>query len=179
MVCAHSVSHCFATCLGVLQRGFANKKMGSHMLRRQFVVSASLGAFILAAPAIAASGAPTPTSGDAALLALLDAIFADGVRHSPQSATSYGLDIGSLASRVHAFLTGRRRPRHPDPTTRVTGPNGIRPPSSCNPLALSRSQGYPRTALAGQTSFGTSTRSFNRPLSSPGRTAALIWLYCS
>ena len=67
------------------------------MLRRQFVVSASLGAFILAAPAIAATGAPTPTSGDAALLALLDAIFADGVRHSPQSATSYGLDVGSLA----------------------------------------------------------------------------------
>ncbi len=66
------------------------------MLRREFMVSGGAAALALSAePVLAKAMAP---QGDAALNATLDAVFADGIAHSPESATSLGLDKGKLAA---------------------------------------------------------------------------------
>ncbi len=65
------------------------------MDRRQFIASGSAAALALAAePALAKVKA---VGGDARLTATLDAVFHDGIAHSPEYATSLGLDKGKLA----------------------------------------------------------------------------------
>ena len=65
------------------------------MDRRQFMASGSAAAVALAAEPVLARGAAV--QGDAALNATLDAVFQDGIAHSPEYATSLGLDKGKLA----------------------------------------------------------------------------------
>ncbi|WP_309752499.1 DUF885 family protein [Novosphingobium sp.] len=65
------------------------------MLRRDFLLSSGALAATLAADPTFAKGAAA--RGDKALLALLDAIFADQMQHSPEYATYLGLDTGKLA----------------------------------------------------------------------------------
>ena len=67
------------------------------MLRRHFIATASIGALVLAAPSFAVAATGGATAGDAGLTALLDATFAEMVRFEPESATDYGLDVGTLA----------------------------------------------------------------------------------
>ena len=66
------------------------------MDRRQFIASSS--ALALAVPSLSQVALAAPkVRGDAALRALLDAIFADDLVASPQDATGYGLDKDRLA----------------------------------------------------------------------------------
>ena len=67
------------------------------MDRRAFIASGTAAASIALLPGSAAA-APT---GDAALTAAFDAIFADTVRSSPEGATSLGLDKGANAALRH------------------------------------------------------------------------------
>ncbi len=65
------------------------------MDRRHFLAGAGATAAAFAAEPIWAKG--LARNADKALLALLDAMFQDGIVHSPESATSLGLDKGRLA----------------------------------------------------------------------------------
>ncbi len=65
------------------------------MDRRHFLAGAGATAAAFAAEPIWAKG--LARNADQALLALLDAMFQDGIAHSPESATSLGLDKGRLA----------------------------------------------------------------------------------
>ena len=65
------------------------------MDRRQFIAAAGATATAFAAEPLWAKVAAS--SGDKALLGLLDAMFNDGIAHSPEFATSLGLDKGKLA----------------------------------------------------------------------------------
>jgi uncharacterized protein (DUF885 family) len=65
------------------------------MDRRQFIAAAGATATAFAAEPIWAKVASP--SGDKALLALLDAVFNDGIANSPEFATYLGLDKGKLA----------------------------------------------------------------------------------
>lgn len=80
------------------------------MHRREFMVSGSATALALAAEPVLARGAAS--QGDASLKATLDAVFADGIAHSPEYATSLGLDKGRLAvlrSRLSPATAAERR----------------------------------------------------------------------
>ncbi|HEU0045603.1 DUF885 domain-containing protein [Sphingomonas sp.] len=63
------------------------------MDRRQFIAGGTAAATVALLPATAAT-----QKGDAALTAAFDTIFADGVRASPEGATSLGLDKGANAA---------------------------------------------------------------------------------
>lgn len=65
------------------------------MERREFLAASGAMALALAAEPGFAKGAAA--RGDKALLALLDAMFNDGIAHSPEFATALGLDKGKLA----------------------------------------------------------------------------------
>lgn len=65
------------------------------MDRRQFIASGSAAALALAAEPVLAKG--KALGGDARLASTLDAVFHDGISHSPEYATSLGLDKGKLA----------------------------------------------------------------------------------
>ena len=65
------------------------------MDRRQFIAAAGATATAFAADPVWAKG--LAVNADKALLALLDAIFNDQILHSPEFATSLGLDKGKLA----------------------------------------------------------------------------------
>lgn len=68
------------------------------MDRRNFLMSGSVAALALAhEPALAAIDAAGGPAGDVALAPMLEAIFADGIAHSPEFATMLGLDSGKLA----------------------------------------------------------------------------------
>jgi len=70
--------------------------------RRTFIATGAATAAVASPAAIAAPAA----QGDAALKATLDAIFDDNILHSPETATSLGLDKGALAA-----LKARLSPR--------------------------------------------------------------------
>ncbi len=74
------------------------------MDRRSFMISGSATALLLGAEPVFAAAKARP-QGDAALNATLDAIFRDNVIHSPETATSLGLDTGA-----NAALKGRLSP---------------------------------------------------------------------
>ena len=65
------------------------------MDRRQFIAAAGATATAFAADPVWAKG--LALNADKALLALLDAMFQDAIAHSPEFATSLGLDKGRLA----------------------------------------------------------------------------------
>ena len=65
------------------------------MDRRQFIAAAGATATAFAADPVWAKG--LALNADKALLALLDAMFNDAIAHSPEYATSLGLDKGRLA----------------------------------------------------------------------------------
>ena len=65
------------------------------MERREFLAASGAMALALAADPTFAKG--PAAKGDKALLGLLDAIFNDGIAHSPEFATVLGLDKGKLA----------------------------------------------------------------------------------
>ena len=65
------------------------------MDRRNFIAGAGAAAAAFAAEPVWAKG--FALNGDKALLALLDAMFNDSITHSPEFATSLGLDKGKLA----------------------------------------------------------------------------------
>ena len=65
------------------------------MDRRHFMASGSAAALALAAQPVLAKG--KALGGDAGLNATLDAVFQDGIAHSPEYATALGLDKGKLA----------------------------------------------------------------------------------
>ena len=65
------------------------------MDRRQFMASGSAAAVALATPPALAR--VVANGGDAALNSTLDAVFQDGIAHSPEYATALGLDKGKLA----------------------------------------------------------------------------------
>ncbi|MFM2301146.1 MAG: hypothetical protein RLZZ84_882 [Pseudomonadota bacterium] len=82
------------------------------MDRRQFLASGSAAALALAAEPVLAKGmAP---AGDAGLNALLDAVFADGIAHSPEYATGLGLDKGKLAPLRGQLSPATAAERHAD-----------------------------------------------------------------
>ena len=66
------------------------------MDRRQFIASGTAAATVALVPGMAAAA-----TGDAALTAAFDAIFADTVKNSPGFATSLGLDKGANAALKH------------------------------------------------------------------------------
>ena len=66
------------------------------MDRRAFLASSAAASLALGLPGVAFAQA-----GDAKLNALFDAIFADTLRHSPERATSLGLDKGADAGLKH------------------------------------------------------------------------------
>ena len=72
------------------------------MDRRQFIAAAGATATAFAADPVWAKG--LSLNADRALLALLDAMFNDAIAHSPEFATSLGLDKGKLAP-LRAMLT--------------------------------------------------------------------------
>ncbi len=74
------------------------------MDRRQFIASGSALALVGIAPPTLAKA--VPKTGDAALTALLDAVFADNVATGPEDATGLGLDKGA-----NAALKSRLSPR--------------------------------------------------------------------
>lgn len=80
------------------------------MLRRDFLIAGgALAAGLAAEPGFASGPA---ARGDKALLALLDAIFADSLQHSPEYATYLGLDTGKLAfqrSRLAPITVAERK----------------------------------------------------------------------
>ncbi|HVR91572.1 MAG TPA: DUF885 family protein [Novosphingobium sp.] len=81
------------------------------MDRRNFMISGSATALVLGAEPVLAATRARP-QGDAALNAALDAIFNDGVIHSPETATSLGLDKGAnaaLKSRLSPATAAFRR----------------------------------------------------------------------
>lgn len=81
------------------------------MDRRQFLASGSATALVLAAePALAKVAA----GGDGALHATLDAVFADGIAHSPEYATALGLDKGKLAPLRSQLSPATAAERHAD-----------------------------------------------------------------
>lgn len=82
------------------------------MDRRQFIAAAGATATAFAAePLWAKVAAP---SGDKALLALLDAMFNDGIARSPEFATSLGLDKGKLAPLRSQLSPATAAERHKD-----------------------------------------------------------------
>ncbi|WP_374531164.1 DUF885 family protein [Novosphingobium sp.] len=82
------------------------------MDRRQFLASGSAAALAFAVePALAKGRA---LKGDAALNATLDAIFEDGIAHSPEYATALGLDKGKLAPLRGQLSPGTAAERHAD-----------------------------------------------------------------
>ncbi len=82
------------------------------MDRRQFLATGSAAALAFAAePALAKVAAPR---GDAALRAALDAVFADGIAHSPEYATALGLDKGKLAALRSQLSPATAAERHAD-----------------------------------------------------------------
>ena len=66
------------------------------MDRRQFIATGTAAATVALVPGMA-----TAATGDAALTATFDFVFADGVRNSPEGATSLGLDKGENAALRH------------------------------------------------------------------------------
>ena len=66
------------------------------MDRRQFIATGTAAATVALVPGMAAAA-----TGDAALTAAFDAIFADTVKNSPGFATSLGLDKGANAALKH------------------------------------------------------------------------------
>lgn len=80
--------------------------------RRQFMASGSAAALAMAAGPALAKG--TAVGGDARLNGLLDAVFADGIAHSPEGATSLGLDKGKLAHLRGQLSPGTAAERHAD-----------------------------------------------------------------
>ena len=66
------------------------------MDRRSFLASGTAVTALSLLPSVA--HAATATAGDAALDALFVRIFDDGLLHSPETATSFGLDKGKLAA---------------------------------------------------------------------------------
>lgn len=82
------------------------------MDRRQFMASGSAAALVLAGePALAKAKV---LGGDAALNATLDAVFQDGIAHSPEYATSLGLDKGKLAALRGQLSPATAAERHSD-----------------------------------------------------------------
>ncbi len=82
------------------------------MDRRQFLASGSAAALALAAEPVLAKG--VAAKGDAALNATLDAVFADGIAHSPEYATALGLDKGKLAPLRGQLSPATAAERHSD-----------------------------------------------------------------
>ena len=81
------------------------------MDRREFITTASATALLAGAEPAWAAVRATP-QGDAALTRAMDAIFADRIAHSPETATSLGLDKGAnavLKSRLSPITAAERR----------------------------------------------------------------------
>lgn len=71
------------------------------MDRRDFLCSTGVFGALALLPAAAARAALAAAPGDAALAALFDRIFAEGLQESPESATQLGLDKGANAALKH------------------------------------------------------------------------------
>lgn len=84
------------------------------MDRRDFLVSGSAAALALAAEPAWAKARGKAKGPDAALNVLFDAIFADSIAHSPEYATSLGLDKGKLAPLRFQLTPGTAAERQAD-----------------------------------------------------------------
>ena len=82
------------------------------MDRRQFIAAAGATATAFAADPVWAKG--LALNADKALLALLDAMFNDAIAHSPEYATSLGLDKGRLAPLRGMLSPATTAERHAD-----------------------------------------------------------------
>ncbi len=81
------------------------------MDRRQFIAAGSSLAVALAVPPALAK---SKVSGDVRLRRLLDAVADDGIAHSPEFATSLGLDKGKLAALRGQLSPATSAERHAD-----------------------------------------------------------------
>jgi len=84
------------------------------MDRRDFLVSGSAAALALAAEPAWAKSRGKAKGPDTALNVLFDAIFADSIAHSPEYATSLGLDKGKLAPLRFQLTPGTAAERQAD-----------------------------------------------------------------
>lgn len=84
------------------------------MDRRDFMISGSAAAIALAAEPAWAKVKATAKGPDGSLGALLDEIFQDNIAHSPEYATSLGLDKGKLARLRYQLTPGTAQERRAD-----------------------------------------------------------------
>lgn len=112
------------------------------MDRRNFMASGSAAALALAAQPVLAKG--KTLGGDAGLNATLDAVFQDGIAHSPEYATALGLDKGKLAPLRGQLSPATAAERNSD---LARNRNWARALAAINPATLS-STGKRNRALA-------------------------------
>ena len=84
------------------------------MDRRDFMISGSAAAIALAAEPAWAKVKAAAKGPDGSLGALLDEIFQDNIAHSPEYATSLGLDKGKLARLRYQLTPGTAQERRAD-----------------------------------------------------------------
>ena len=84
------------------------------MDRRDFMISGSAAAIALAAEPAWAKVKAAAKGPDGSLGALLDEIFQDNIAHSPEYATSLGLDKGKLAQLRYQLTPGTAQERRAD-----------------------------------------------------------------
>ncbi len=84
------------------------------MDRRDFMISGSAAAIALAAEPAWAKVKAAAKGPDGSLGALLDEIFEDNIAHSPEYATSLGLDKGKLARLRYQLTPGTAQERRAD-----------------------------------------------------------------